>query len=462
MLRIRLIGLLWGAICWPAMAHASNYGFSINVNFAADGQRITGPAGLFSERIWNGFDEPSSDQQPLDIDSFGQLSRSAATVRWDSRGVEILDSVKPRNPNDGIMMRGFLDSPTSIVLENLDLVVPSEQSLSYALLIYTAGGRPGELGQFIVNGISRDHRDSGVFDGAFRTGIDGNVVIFEDLTAPQLEIKTDGFGAMNAISLMYCRSGDFNGDGQVDVSDLDELSEALKQTPPDIKFDVNLDLQVTFADVLAWIKWSKGTCIGDVNLDGVFDSTDLIQLFQQGIYESDETATWTSGDWNGDGKFDSSDLLAAFQEGCYEAEGRFANGEADSAPSSAWLTVPEPAVPALLWCFLPVWLRRAARNSRIFNVQHDPNGLDSKSGGRCVAGERRFVQNGTRPSSPRVAAGASEDESTGARRGRSKDADPRDRGGIRASSLAWRPRQPPGNSEPAPRVDARAGGRANA
>ncbi|MFC1758513.1 lamin tail domain-containing protein [Planctomycetota bacterium] len=55
--------------------------------------------------------------------------------------------------------------------------------------------------------------------------------------------------------------------------------------------------------------------IGDANLDGVFDSADLIQIFQLGRYEDDTStdADWASGDWNGDGKFDSTDFVFAFQ-----------------------------------------------------------------------------------------------------------------------------------------------------
>ena len=105
----------------------------------------------------------------------------------------------------------------------------------------------------------------------------------------------------------------------------------------------NIDLKIDFNDVMGWIKWSKGTCIGDVNLDGAFDSTDLVQLFQQGLYETGQEATWTSGDWNGDFKFDSSDLLLAFQEGCYE-------GGAVRADSQHASTLPEPAtLLPMLW-----------------------------------------------------------------------------------------------------------------
>ncbi|MDG2385245.1 MAG: CotH kinase family protein [Pirellulaceae bacterium] len=59
---------------------------------------------------------------------------------------------------------------------------------------------------------------------------------------------------------------------------------------------------------------------GDSNLDRVFDSSDLVQIFQQGKYESaTELASWTDGDWNGDARFDSRDLVFAFQRGSYSS-----------------------------------------------------------------------------------------------------------------------------------------------
>jgi hypothetical protein len=56
---------------------------------------------------------------------------------------------------------------------------------------------------------------------------------------------------------------------------------------------------------------------GNANLDGRFDSGDLVQVFISGKYQTGLPATWSEGDWNDDGVFDSSDLVAAFQDGRY-------------------------------------------------------------------------------------------------------------------------------------------------
>jgi hypothetical protein len=78
---------------------------------------------------------------------------------------------------------------------------------------------------------------------------------------------------------------------------------------------------------------------GDANLDQVFDSSDLVQVFQFGKYQSDRPALWAEGDWNGDGWFDSSDLVLAFAGGAYTTESRGA-----AAPTQSLLAAAVDAV----------------------------------------------------------------------------------------------------------------------
>ena len=60
---------------------------------------------------------------------------------------------------------------------------------------------------------------------------------------------------------------------------------------------------------------------GDANRDGIFNSADLVQVFQRGEYEDQiaGNSSWEDGDWNGDGDFTTSDLVLAFQSGRYQA-----------------------------------------------------------------------------------------------------------------------------------------------
>lgn len=131
--------------------------------------------------------------------------------------------------------------------------------------------------------------------------------------------------------------GDFNRSGTLDSDDLDLLALALTDGSYDDSFDVNLDGTLNEADRVEWVEGLRGTWFGDSNMDGEFDSSDLVTVFERGEYEDGaaRNSTWSSGDWNGDLEFDSADLVAAFQGGGY-----------DAGPRTA-VAVPEPALVSL-------------------------------------------------------------------------------------------------------------------
>ena len=110
---------------------------------------------------------------------------------------------------------------------------------------------------------------------------------------------------------------DFNSDGQVDALDVDLLCRAISNN--DLAFDLNSDQVVDREDQRFLIEDILNTSFGDANLDGIFDSSDLIQIFTHGQYENDQPADsgWATGDWNCDQEFDSGDLIAAFTNGSY-------------------------------------------------------------------------------------------------------------------------------------------------
>ncbi len=98
---------------------------------------------------------------------------------------------------------------------------------------------------------------------------------------------------------------DRNGDGTVDIRDLDLLCSAV------------VSQKAQRQDVEAF--WNRQrTGPGDVNLDHQFESSDLIAVFQNSKYNTADAALWSDGDWNCDGLFDSSDLIEAFQSGWYD------------------------------------------------------------------------------------------------------------------------------------------------
>ena len=87
-----------------------------------------------------------------------------------------------------------------------------------------------------------------------------------------------------------------------------------------MRFDINGDRIVDRSDVDFLIVKVLDTIYGDANLDGLFNSSDLVSIFQAGEYEDDvaKNSSWSEGDWNCDGEFSSADLVVAFQSGGYE------------------------------------------------------------------------------------------------------------------------------------------------
>jgi hypothetical protein len=110
---------------------------------------------------------------------------------------------------------------------------------------------------------------------------------------------------------------DFNRDGQLTALDIDLLCAAIADA--DSTFDLSGDRRVDERDVVALVVDAMGSQIGDVNLDGVFNSSDLVLIFQRGEYEdlAPRNSTYITGDWNCDGDFTSRDLVFAFQQGGY-------------------------------------------------------------------------------------------------------------------------------------------------
>ena len=145
--------------------------------------------------------------------------------------------------------------------------------------------------------------------------------------------------------------GDFNEDGNLDVTDVDMLLGQIAAEAPDSRFDVTHDSLVNGDDLTAWVKDLKRTWFGDANLDLEFNSSDMVQVFVKGKYETGETAGWEEGDWNGDQQlFTSGDMVAAFVDGGYEQGQR---------PVVAVGAVPEPSCLLLLSLgLLAIALRR--------------------------------------------------------------------------------------------------------
>ena len=116
--------------------------------------------------------------------------------------------------------------------------------------------------------------------------------------------------------------GDFDRDGQITADDLDALCEQIHEQTHDSRFDLDASGHVDRNDLVYLVERVFETVFGDANLDGVFNSADLVHVFQRGEFEDgiDGNSTWADGDWNCDGEFDARDFVIAFRSAGYVGE----------------------------------------------------------------------------------------------------------------------------------------------
>jgi hypothetical protein len=106
----------------------------------------------------------------------------------------------------------------------------------------------------------------------------------------------------------------------IGASEIEAMTTHLQQMTYNAAFDLDGNARLDEDDLAMLISGVFHTFFGDSNLDGKFNSSDLIEVFQAGEYEDTrpENSSWQTGDWNGDGDFNSSDLVAAFADGGFE------------------------------------------------------------------------------------------------------------------------------------------------
>ncbi|MCA9170761.1 MAG: hypothetical protein KDB23_23950, partial [Planctomycetales bacterium] len=96
-------------------------------------------------------------------------------------------------------------------------------------------------------------------------------------------------------------TGDFDGNGTLDSGDINTLTAAIAAGTSNAAYDLTGDTLIDADDITYWAHDLKKTWIGDANLDGEFNTSDLVTLFAAGTYENGEAAVWTTGDFTGDG-----------------------------------------------------------------------------------------------------------------------------------------------------------------
>ena len=134
-----------------------------------------------------------------------------------------------------------------------------------------------------------------------------------------LLITENDFGYIRRVEWLGM-PGDFDNNLILDVDDIDMLTAGIREGVDNHRFDVDDSGLIDDADRQHWIEALKNTYFGDANLDGEFNSTDFVVVFQAAEYEDnvEGNSTWATGDWDGDGEFTSSDFVKAFTNSCYE------------------------------------------------------------------------------------------------------------------------------------------------
>lgn len=278
------------------------------------------------------------------VDIYGTINNSVATsqiIVGANANAVFHDNVS--NCGDVVIMPGS----TALFLENLAMCPTAR------LVMNLAGTDLEDFGRIEVGGIAN-------LAGTLAVGLSGGYApqlgdTFQLITAatnmagnfmtlnlPVLPpgmnwgVNTGPSGSSTAffLSVIAGISPDFDGNGILNVMDLDMLTAAVAGNTGLSQFDLNGDGQLSLGDVSHWLASAGNVNLpsgnsylfGDANLDGVVDGSDF------GRWNANKftfQSAWSKGDFNANGVIDGSDF------GLWNAN-KFQSADTISA-------VPEPA-----------------------------------------------------------------------------------------------------------------------
>ncbi len=109
-------------------------------------------------------------------------------------------------------------------------------------------------------------------------------------------------------------AADFNDDGDLDYNDADALVGEIVAGTNDLSFDLSGDEVVDKIDLTQWLTdaamkngFNARYVLGDANLDGSVDATDLNNLALN-WRKTENVALWSAGDFTADGNVNAADL----------------------------------------------------------------------------------------------------------------------------------------------------------
>jgi hypothetical protein len=139
--------------------------------------------------------------------------------------------------------------------------------------------------------------------------------------------------------------GDFDGNGELECPDVDQLVAEIAAGSTNLSFDMNSDGLINTGDLDEWLAVAgamnlpsgNSYLMGDANLDGAVDGADFLAWNNA---KFTEVAAWCSADFDASGNVDGADFLI------------WNNNKFLSADA---LAVPEPGSFMLLLCTCCLW-----------------------------------------------------------------------------------------------------------
>ncbi len=391
--------------------HLSNFGETVRL-LSAEGEIVdthvtpTAPsdAQLFL-RISELHYHPADDLQPEFIE-FTNISDGNDAVPLDLSGVTIVQG--PSEP--------FVFEPGTRLAAGETLLVSND--IDAMMVTYPAVG-PARIAGAFAGRLNNGGEEIKVDDANGST-----VVQFTYQDRHPWPIAADGLGAslhlsnLNAASddpqqwhaanpspgRLHTIDGDLNLDGLIDETDISRMCQLVAEAQPSADFSG--DGAIDQRDIRAFVEIAVRTQIGDANLDGQFDSSDFVRVFQLGEYEdnADNNSTWSEGDWNCSGDFGTDDLVFAFQAGGFVAAAApalrsinsgvsYASESVEAAADAGRLiTIAQISLPKATQTLLPRRSQEFQVRELIFDDWHQPERpagsqpQHNRLSGRLIAG----------------------------------------------------------------------------
>ena len=154
------------------------------------------------------------------------------------------------------------------------------------------------------------------------------IAFWQPVGVQGLGIVSLAIGSSPSVDLL----GDFDGDGELTVNDIDLLSANFRTDDP--AFDLNGDGGVGLGDYSLWVDDLATVLRGDANLDGIVDFADFLAL--TGNFDN-RNGGWAEGNFDGQGGVGFPDFLLLADNFGQTAAGATASVPEPSASHTVWL-----------------------------------------------------------------------------------------------------------------------------